>query len=97
MKRKIGFIILNVVVFIAIRWVTIIFLFLAGMGAGNHAQELVLEAIYLPQLLIQIVILYLILRKIRMFEIFHFVINLAILVLLYVISMIHIIPFIIPY
>ncbi|AWW28893.1 hypothetical protein DN752_01405 [Echinicola strongylocentroti] len=97
MRKKIAIALINIVAFVALRWLTVIGLFLAGTGASDHAKELNIDAVYLPVLLIQIVVLYLNLKKRGLYELIYFLIVLVILIGLYTISRVHLLPDLLPY
>lgn len=56
-------IIVQILIFIGLRWLTIFVLFLAGFGAGNHSDHLHMNLIYIVLFFIQIIGLFLYMLK----------------------------------
>lgn len=53
----------QILIFIGLRWLTILVLFLAGYGAGNHSDHLNMNLIYVVLFCIQIIGLFLYMLK----------------------------------
>lgn len=88
----------NIILFIVIRWGTVLCLFLAGMGAGNHAENLNPDFLYVPGLLLQGILLYLYLNKKNSFNLSLYLFLVFLLIVLYLLSKYHVVPpYLIPY